>query len=472
MTADVPGQSTAPASEADQYGDVVRSDVPLGVPERASGIELPGVIPLIAPARRVLAVLAALDGAADAPAAVIAAHADLTTPQTLRHLRHLVRNGLAQPGKADTASFRAAPGPFPLRPAVLTFACYARATAWHLGCAFEAARELGVAVLPGGEQIAPDAQRPPHRFADRTDALGWFVDERDRLLEEVGLARELGNAAHAWRLALLVLNISTLVGRWDGWQRVYEHGLAAAFRDSHRAARAMLEERGGILELAGGDAAAARRCHQRALEVRSADGDSAGVVRSIYSLGLTWLREDSLPEAEILLEEALALAIELGDEEYVGLAWMSLGTVHARTGRTDTAIDLLHAAIPPLRSSGRDAERSAALTTIAFSHRLAGDLLRAEQAALEAETLAVESGISLLSPGPLVEHAHVQAALGHLRVARALLHEAEGICHELGDESRALHIRLEICRIGRCVSTGPTDDAAGPTSVSRPVVVE
>ena len=433
---------------ADQDGSPADGDISLGVPDWASGIELPGVIPLIAPARRVLAVLAALDGV-ESPAAVIAAHADLSTAQALRHLRHLIRHQLAQPGTPESGSFRAAPGPSPLRPAVFTCDGYARATAWHLGCTFQAARMLGVAELPGHEEIAPDPHRPPLIFTDRSHALDWFVREREKLLREIGAARELGSHNQAWRLALLMLNISTLAGSRDGWQRAYEHGIEAAYRDTHRRARAMLEEYGGHLALIGGDPVEARRHYQRSLETRSADGDTEAVIRSLHGLGLTWLHADSLPEAEILFDQARDLAREAGDREREALAHTHLGAIHARTGRASLARDELPAALAALFAAGRDRDTVQATVTLAEAHRSCDDLARAERTALEAVSAAVQTGIPLLMPAPLVEHARIQAARGHLRVALALLYEAKAIYDEHGHESYAAGVGREIDRVTR-----------------------
>lgn len=433
---------------ADQDGSPADGDISLCVPDWASGIELPGVIPLIAPARRVLAVLAALDGV-ESPAAVIAAHADLSTAQALRHLRHLTRHQLAQPGKSKSGSFRAAPGPSPLRPAVLTCDGYARATAWHLGCTFQAGQVLGVAELPGQEQIAPDPHRPPLISTDRSHALDWFVRERERLVREIGVARELGSDNQAWRLALLMLNISTLAGSWDGWQRVYEQGIAATYRDTHRPARAMLEEYGGHLALTGGDPVAARRHYQCSLEIRSADGDAEAVIRSLHGLGLTWLHADSLPEAEILFDQVRDLAREVGDREREALAHIHLGAIHARSGRAALARDELPAAVATLLAAGRDRDAVQATVSLAEAQRSCDDLSCAERTALEAVRAAVQSGIPLLMPSPLVEHARIQAARGHLRVALALLHEAKAIYDEHGHESYAAGVGREIDRVTR-----------------------
>ncbi|WP_034270747.1 tetratricopeptide repeat protein [Actinospica robiniae] len=437
----------APASiDADERGGEAACNPSLRVPDWASGIELPGVIPLIAPARRVLAVLAAFDGV-DAPAAVIAAHADLPTSEALRHLRHLARHHLAQTSETDPGSFRAAPGPSPLRPAILTCDGYTRATTWHLACTFEAAQVLGVADLPGREQIAPDPQRPTLSFTDRSHALDWFVGERARLLREIGAARESGGHAQAWRLALLTLNISTLTGAWDGWQQAYEHGIAAAYRDTHRGARAMLEEYGGHLDLAGGNTAAARTRYQRSLEIRSADGDAQAVIRSLHGLGLTWLHADSLPEAEILFDQAVDLAREAGDQEREAVARIHLGAIHARTGRAGLARDELSAALAAPFAAGHDLYRVHGTVALAAAHRSCDDLASAEQTALEAVHAAAQIGIPLLLAEPLVEHARIQAARGHLRVALALLHEAQAIYAEHDQKYYAMGVGREIDRL-------------------------
>jgi len=445
----------APASiDPDEDGGAADNEVPLGVPNWASGIELPGVIPLIAPARRMLAVLAAFGGV-DAPAAVIAAHADLPTTEALRHLRHLARHQLAQPSRTDPGSFRAAPGPSPLRPAILTIDGYTRATTWHLACTFSAAQVLGVADLPGQEQITPGSQRPPLSFTDRSHALDWFVGERARLLREIGVARESGGHAQAWRLALLTLNISTLTGPWGEWQQAYEHGIAAAYRDTHRAARAMLEEAGGHLDLAGGDPAAARTRYQRSLEIRSADGDTQAVIRSLHGLGLTWLHACSLPEAEILFDQAADLAREVGDQEGEAFARIHLGAIHARTGRAGLARDEVSAVLATPFVAGRDLYRVPATVALAEAHRSRHDLPSAEQAAREAVNSAAQTGIALLLPAALVEHARIQTARGHLRVTLALLHEAKGIYDEHGDDSRAEGAGVEIDRITRLREPDP-----------------
>ncbi|HEX4786853.1 MAG TPA: hypothetical protein VH372_00215 [Actinospica sp.] len=411
----------------------------------ASGPGTP--VALTAAARRVLAVLAALADA-ETPVAVIAAHADISSAAALRHLQHLTRLALAEPGKADPATYRAAPGPSPLHPAELTAAGHGRAATWHLACAFEAARVLGAAALPDRELIPRDPQRPPRIPADRFTALAWFAAERDgSLVRELERAGELGHDELAWRLALLMLNIACFAGPWHGWRRVHEYGSAAARRAGHRGAQAMIEEYAGKLELTGGNPAAARARHQMSLEIRTADGDLRELVRSVNALGVTFLREGSLPEAEALFEQALGLALDSGDREFADFARMNIAAVHARTGRGGQAIEQLQSVVGSLRSAGREVYVANALEDLAAAYRAEGDLIRALETALEAEAAAVEAGVPTFLAGPLIEQARIHVERGDLRLALACLGEAHAIYEDLGDPLRAGLVAAQFDRI-------------------------
>lgn len=433
------------------------ADIPESVPEWEMGTDLPGIVPLLAPARRILAVLAALES--QAPAPVIAAHADLPSAVALRHLQHLCRLGLVELEKSDPGLYRAAPGPSPVRPASLSARGHAAVIAWRLESAGEAARVLGAGALPGGEQIEPDPARPPLVPAGRGEALVWFVTEREALARDVEGAYEQGADHLAWRLALQVLGLTCFTGPWDGWRKVYERGMASAKAEKRCDAQAMFEELAGKLELTAGDHAAAREHQNRALALRAADADKLGIVRSLNAIGLIFLREQAWREAGELFGWALDGARNLGDEQFETFALLNLGAVHARCGQEQVAVTELESAIDRLRTAGRDPYVANALQDLALAYRAAGQIERAEQAACDAVAAAVEAGIPMFLPGPLIESARNQAARGHLRVARALLCEAFGIYREIGDERRAYCTHSEIARLGGAMA-GPEGPGA------------
>jgi tetratricopeptide (TPR) repeat protein len=446
------------------------AEIPEARPRWDSGIDVPGIVPLLVPARRILAILAALD--AEAPVAVIAAHADLPSTTALRHLQHLARCGLARTGKADPDCYALASGCAPFRPAVLSPAGHAAAVSWHIACVFEAARVLGALALPAGTRITPDPDRPPRSPADRGAALAWFTAERDHLERELERAEERGEHTHTKQLALLMLGMACFTGPWPRWRMVYQRGITAARSDRDRAAEAMFEEAAGKLELTGGDPAAARERHHHALTVRAADRDSRGVVRSLNTIGVTFLRDGALREAGELFAWALDLARALDYEEFATFALMNLGAVHARTAPLELAVKELKAAITALKASGRAAYIANALEDLAVAYRIAGDLGRAEETAIAAIEAATSAKVPMFLPGPLIEHAQILAAHGDPGGALARLHEARAIYDELGDDLRAERTRQRIEQLSRAqpVPAHATCEAAAeggsPTSTT------
>jgi tetratricopeptide (TPR) repeat protein len=418
------------------------TDIPEARPTWDSGIDVPGIVPLLVPARRILAILAALE--AEAPVAVIAAHADLPSAAVSRHLQHLARCGLARAGKADPDCYALAPGCAPFHPATLSPAGHAAAVSWHIACVFEAARVLGALALPAGTRITPDPARPPRIPVDRGAALAWFTAERDHLERELERADERGEHTHTKQLALLMLDIACFTGPWPRWRLVYQRGITAARSDRDRLAEAMFDEAAGKLELTGGDPAAARECHHHALTVRAAGRDRRDVVRSLNTIGVTFLREGALREASELFTWALDLARTVGDLEFATFALMNLGAVHARTGPLPLAVKELEAAITALKASGRGPYVANALEDLATAYRLAGDLERAEAAAIEAIEAATRAKVPMFLPGPLIEHAQILAEHGDSGGALARLHEARAIYDELGDDLRAERTRRRI----------------------------
>lgn len=449
MTTDIHDATAVSAGPlvADPVGETVRLDVGYVRADPEPGTQpLPGGVALLVPARRLLALLAGLEQA-ETPVPVLAAFADLPSATALRHLAHLARIGVAEPGERDEQAFRLAPGPAPIGAQLPGDAGYERAATWYLGCAFQAAQVLGAAALPGDERIAPDPLRPPATPTGRYGALGWFMTERDRLTFVLERSCRLRDDAQAWRLALLMLNLGCFAGPWAGWSEVYRLGVGAAQRERHRGARAMLEEYAGKLELTGGDPVAARRRHRRSLEMRSAEGDLLGVSRSVNALGVAWLREGALSEAESLFGQALAAALDAGDEEFATFAVMNLGAVHARDGRARQAVPELEGAVARLRAAGREPYVANALADLAAAHLALGDLDRAQQAAVEAEQTAVDAGVPMFLPDPLIQHSRVLIERGHLRMALACLHEARGVYLGLGDQMRAAGVADQIARL-------------------------
>lgn len=416
-------------------------------------------------ARTVLAALLDL-GPGEHPDAVVGALAGLPTATARRHLRHLVRIGGVHAG-SEPETYVSAGARDPICPAPSAQAI-SRVTAWYLGCAFQAARVLGAATLPGDEVIEPDPARPPWIPADRRGALDWFASYRDRLTDVLYQARETGDDARAWRLGLLMLNISCFAGPFDGWRVVLELAENAARRAGRARAQAMLYEFAGKLELTAGNPDAARTFHLRSLELRHRANDVRAAVRTLNTLGVTWLRESSLPEARSLFTEALALAEKIGDGEFTAYAVMNLGAVHAHDGHPEQAVTELTRAIEELRAEGRGPYIANALADLSAAYRAMGDLPRARQAAEAGEQAATDAGVPMFLPGPLCELAELDVEQGHIASALARLHEARAIYVEIGDWVRAACTEYRIDQVTEQPACGCLSAHTGATGSDHP----
>lgn len=435
----------------------------LSAPPTSADCALSGVC---GQARTVHAVLAEA-GAGEHPAAVIGALADTPTATARRHLRHLVRIGAAHAG-AEPDAFLAAVQVDLTEP--LSPEATGRVTAWYLGCAFQAARVLGAAALPGGEAIEADPCRPPHVPADRPAALEWFVLHRDRLTEALRAACAARDDARGWRLGLLMLNISCFAGPWNGWRSVCDLAMHAARRARHTRAQAMLHEYAGRLELTGGDVQAARARHLVSLDLRRASGDVHAAVRTLNALGVSWLREGSLPEARALFTEALAMAEEHGYEEFTAYAVMNLGAVHAREGHPAQAVSEVTRAIAILPGQDREPYVANALSDLSAAYRALDEVPRARQSGDAAAQAAANCGVPMFLPGPLVELAELDVGDRQFASALARLHEARAIYTQIGDRLRAAHTANRIDQVTRLLpshSSARSAEAAG-SDQSRP----
>jgi tetratricopeptide (TPR) repeat protein len=415
----------------------------LSTPHATTGRDM---VETCAQARTVHAALADA-GPGENPAAVIAALADLSTVEARRHLRHLLRIGAAHAGSAPDTYLASGPRASAAQPweERATF----RVNAWYLGCLFQAARVLGVAALPGEEMIETDSARPPHTPADRRAALDWFAEHRDRLTDVLRRSCRAGDDARAWRLGLLMLNISCFAGPWSGWRAVGDQAMRAARRARHTRAQAMLHEVAGTLELACGNPQKARARLLLSLELRRASGDVCAAVRTLNTLGVSWLRECSLPEAQALFTEALAMAEEIGHEEVTAYAVMNLGAVHARDGHPGRAVAELTRTIALLPGQDREPYVANALSDLCAAYRALGDVPRARQAAEAAVQAAASCGVPMFLPGPLVELAELDVDHGRHASALARLHEARAIFTQIGDGLRAARTGYRIDQVTR-----------------------
>ncbi|HTJ72679.1 MAG TPA: tetratricopeptide repeat protein [Actinospica sp.] len=391
-----------------------------------------------AEASRVLEVLAAWNEPAPVP--VVAALTDLTCSSANRHLRHLVRCGVAE--RSSGGYLAAAEAADLVTPAVIAGG-WVRAARWCLVALFEAASVLGVVALPEDEPPLVPGCPPPH-LPDRLAAADWYTASYSALSRVLREASSSGLVESAWHIALLMLNIDAALGPGPAWQGIAELGFAAAQRAAEPVAEAMIGEYRGKLMLACGEIEDARTLQEQVWAWRAAAGDERGVARSFNALGLVELRAGDLAAAEPLFRKALTCAEALEFEEFATYARLNLGAVLARTGAPGEAKDLLNEAIDALRAGGRAPYEADGLRTLAGLHRCRGHLELARDLIDRAVEVASRAGLPVYLAAVLTDLAAVQKAEGDLLAGLASLREARLIYLELGDELRAEQVATEI----------------------------
>lgn len=389
---------------------------------------------------RIAEALARLDAA---PVPIVAAAADVASVQARRHLDHLVRSNLAEHVDGRYTLTAEGCSMFADAPALDVAGCE-RVAHWYASALFAAARRLGSAALPGGEEIDPVPDRPAPVWAGFPEVASWYAGEYESLLDVLEGEVRAGRNRSAWRLALLMLNIDAVTGPSPAWREVAELGAGAAGKTSERAGQAALAEYHGKLLLAVGEIEAARAAHEQAKDLWTALGDEAGIVRSLNALGLVELRAGRVAEAESRLARALELAEEIDAEEFATYARLNLGAVCARTGLLGEAGRLLTQSIKELRESGRQPYLADALRALAEVHRRRGEHQRAREIAHEALEVATGCGLPQFLAAVLVELGAIHEAAGESHDALACWHEAQGIYTELGDGLRAQAVREQL----------------------------
>lgn len=86
-----------------------------------------------------------------------------------------------------------------------------------------------------------------------------------------------------------------------------------------------------------GDAAAARRCFERAMDLRAAIGDRHGVSTAMNNLALLELDDGDTDRARDLFEQTLVIKRQLGERQSLAIGLNNLSDALIRSGRLDAA---------------------------------------------------------------------------------------------------------------------------------------
>nr|WP_285473573.1 tetratricopeptide repeat protein [Actinoplanes sp. NBRC 101535] len=180
----------------------------------------------------------------------------------------------------------------------------------------------------------------------------------------------------------------------------------------------------------------AARFHQAALAIRTDIGDDYGTAVSINALGLLGLRHRRLDEARTHFQKSLAIFERLGNRRWQALLLSNIAEAAYETGDLTGVVTLLENAVAVQREIGDEGQEGNSLFFLSMSLRELGRLDDARQAITRALDIADKHTNRLWTAHWLVEYARLERASGRPAIALEAAHRAATIQRTIGDQNR------------------------------------
>jgi predicted ATPase/DNA-binding NarL/FixJ family response regulator/DNA-binding XRE family transcriptional regulator len=206
-----------------------------------------------------------------------------------------------------------------------------------------------------------------------------------------------------------------------------------------------------------GDAAAARRCFERAMDLRAAIGDRQGVSTAMNNLALLELDDGNLDRARELFEQTLVIKRQIGERQSLAIGLNNLSDVLIQSGRLDAATRTVAEAAELVADIGNPQ----LLGTVRCNQ---GDIAARQQhwqeaaehyrAAMLAHRQAGHANDAVLA---MIGLGRATYQLGNQDEAIRRLRDAEAIATEISNPQRRAEVRSALAEIGEG-QAGPLPD--------------
>jgi tetratricopeptide (TPR) repeat protein len=301
-----------------------------------------------------------------------------------------------------------------------------RAAAWYLASA--AAADL--VVIPGRWHLGgafDQARQAPPAFPGPGEALAWLEAELPGLLAAVTAARDEGLHELAWQLCEALWGLFLYRRHYPQWISATRVGLASAQACGNRRAQARMHDQLGFAYLCLRRYADAQAQFTPAIAIAREAGDQLGAAAPLEHLAISLLGLGRPDEALSLFTAARVTHEELRRPRGIALMTRHIGEAHADAGRHAEAITALTDARRMFAGLPDPYNEARAATSLAQAY------LRAQRpgdaAALLHEALAVmtglgardkQAGIDVLLADAAESRGDTAAARRHLAAALAI----------------------------------------------------
>ncbi len=263
----------------------------------------------------------------------------------------------------------------------------------------------------------------------------------------LAIARRLGSGLAIGSQLHSLGEIHQARGELGEASRMFDEAYGWYMRIGDRLQQALTLNAAGQVLCAQGDLAGARQRFERALALSQALGNRAYEASALDNLGFVLEAQGELAESRRRHEDAFFLLHRLGDTSAAAAALAGSASVSARLGDLHTAWQRSAQALASKRQAG---DRLGAGRILGLRARLAyqmGDLAASRNNAQEQLQIARQTGAKPVSALALQSLGRADFAAGDAGKARAELTEALQVCSALGDELRAMEIRLDLAAL-------------------------
>jgi DNA-binding winged helix-turn-helix (wHTH) protein/tetratricopeptide (TPR) repeat protein/TolB-like protein len=229
--------------------------------------------------------------------------------------------------------------------------------------------------------------------------------------------------------------------------RMFDEAYGWYVRIGDRLNQALTLNAAGQVLCAQGDLAGARQRFERALALSQALGNHAQEATALDNLGNVLEAQGELAESRRRHEDAFFLFHRLGDASAAASALAGSASATAGLGDLRTAWQRSAQALASKRQTGDRLGAGRILGLRAWLTFQMGDLAASRDNAQEQLQIARQTGARPLNALALQSLGRADFAAGDLGKARAQLTEALQVCSSVGNELRAMEIRLDLAAL-------------------------
>lgn len=266
---------------------------------------------------------------------------------------------------------------------------------------------------------------------DRRDALRWFDVER-RNLEAMCALDSPALDARTWQLAYTLRDYYFLDKLLDGWRFTHEHALSATLRSGDALAEARTRNNLGMALVQAGRLDNAETHYIRAHELFAQHGDGHGNANALANLASVLRRRGEFVEALRNQQLALSWYRQAGAARNTGITLRSMAMVEMELERFADAVRHVEEALAIAIDLGLDVDAAEGFGRLGRIQHRAGDDAAAEMALRLAVDYSRRSGSRHEEARALHQLGDVAATVGQAADARRWWLDALGLYRDLG----------------------------------------